>query len=144
MRVTPTATPDKNNTFSYFSCPGSVASGKIAASTGFGRVRFGASKIGDRRRVTGIFQKRKLSKDRTRYNPDTNPEHPVIVMRTYRPTYANTEIQQEQRQCFAAAVSFWQGLTDEEKAIYNRAGAKHNTSGYNIAISDFIRRYNTA
>lgn len=65
-------------------------------------------------------------------------------MRSYRPTYANTEIQAENRAKFAAAVEYWQGLTDEEKALYDERGARLRLSGYNVAISDFLRYYEEA
>jgi len=118
--------------------------GSIGNGTGFGKIRFSKSSFGDTRRIAGTYQRRRLRADRSVYDPDTNPAYPVIAMRTYRPTYANTEIQNENRAKFAAAVAFWQGLTNEEKAIYNERGAKRNLYGYHIAISDFIRYYDEA
>lgn len=115
--------------------------GSIGRGTGFGKLRFSAASFGDTRRIAGTFQRRRTSKDRSRYHPVDNPEYPVIGMRSYRPTYTNTEIQEENRAKMAAAVAYWQGLTDEEKAIYNERGNKKNLYGYHIAISDFMRYY---
>lgn len=118
--------------------------GSTGRGTGFGRYRFSASSFGDIRTVSGIYQRRKLRKDHSVYNDQTNPAYPYIAMRTYRPTYSNTEIQAENRAKFAAAVAYWQGLTDEEKSLYDQRGAKHSLPGYNIAIRDFLRYYEEA
>lgn len=115
--------------------------GTTGRGTGFGRLRFSATSFGDTRRIAGTYQKRAVSKDPTRYDPDTNPRYPNIAMRTYRPTYTNTEIQAENRYKMQQAVLFWQGLTNEEKSMYDERGAKVNLPGYNVAISDFMRYY---
>lgn len=118
--------------------------GSIGRGTGFGKLRFSAANFGDTRRVAGTYQRRALSVDRSRYDTDTNFCYPVVATRTYRPTYQNTEIQEENRAKFAAAVAFWQGLTQEEKDVYNERGAKRDLYGYHVAISDFIRYYDEA
>ena len=118
--------------------------GSIGRGTGFGRFRFAATSFGDRRAVAGIYQKRRLSNRRDRYDQTTNPEYPIVAMRSYRPTYTNTEIQAENRAKFAAAVAFWQGLTAEDKALYDKRAVRKQMSGYNVAISDFIRYYDEA
>lgn len=118
--------------------------GTVGRGTGCGRLRCGAASVGDTRRIAGTYQRRKLSTDNTRYNPETNPRYPNIAMRTYRPKYTNTEIQDENRTKFAEAVAYWQSLTDAEKAIYDERGAKVNLSGYNVAIQHFIRTYDQA
>lgn len=115
--------------------------GTTGRGTGFGRLRFSAASFGDTRRIAGTYQRRKLSSDHTRYNPETNPRFGNIAMRTYRPTYTNTEIQAENRSKFRAAVEYWQGLTDMEKELYNQRGKRINQSGYNLAIREFIRYY---
>lgn len=115
--------------------------GSTGRGTGFGRLRLSAASFGDTRRIAGIYQKRKLSVDKSRYDGDLNPAYPYVAMRTYRPTYSNTEVQQENRAKIAAAVEFWQGLTDEEKHIYNQRGVRKRLSGYNVCVSEFIKYY---
>lgn len=115
--------------------------GTTGRGTGFGRLRFSAASFGDTRRIAGTYQRRKLSVDRTRYDHNITLEYPVVAMRTYRPTYSNTVIQEEQRAAFAAAIEYWRTLTDEEKELYNARGAKLQMSGYNVAISDFMRYF---
>lgn len=144
MRVQPFAQGRERGTLDYRDMLATELRGRIGRSAGFGKLRFGAANFGDTRKLSGIYQGRRLSKDPSRYDPVSNPRYPFITMRTYRPTYANTEIQEENRGKFAAAVEFWQGLTDDEKAIYNERGAKRRVSGYNVCISDFMRYYDEA
>lgn len=144
MRVQPFAKERERGALDHRDMLAVELRGSIGRGTGLGKLRFGAANYGDTRRIAGIYQRRKLSTDRSRYNDITNPAYPVIAMRTYRPTYRNTEIQAENRAKMAAAVAYWQGLTDEEKSIYNELGAKRNLYGYHIAISDFLRRYDEA
>ena len=118
--------------------------GTTGRGTGFGRLRFSAASFGDTRRIAGTYQRRKLSVDPTRYNPETNIKYPNIAVRTYRPTYSNTEIQEENRLKFAAAVAYWQGLTDEEKSMYDKRGASRNLPVYNVAVRDFMRYWDEA
>lgn len=118
--------------------------GSIGRGTGFGKLRFSKANFGDTRRIAGTYQRRRTSNRRDRYHPTDNPEYPVIAMRSYRPTYTNTELQAENRAKLAAAVAYWQNLTDEEKSIYNERGSKRQMSGYNVAVSDFMRYYDEA
>lgn len=118
--------------------------GSTGRGTGLGRLRCAAASVGDSRRIAGIYQRRRLRQNRTVYNQATNPDYPIVAMRSYRPTYTNTEIQEENRAKFAAAVEYWQGLTDYEKSLYDERGAKRSLPGYNIAISDFMRYYDEA
>lgn len=115
--------------------------GTTGTGSGFGKIRFSNGKFGNTHRICGIYQRRKLSKDPRRYHPVDNPAHPIVAMRSYRPTYSNTEIQQEQRGKIRMAVEYWQGLTDLEKQLYNERGVRLNLSGYNVAVRDFIRYY---
>ncbi|HPJ36783.1 MAG TPA: DUF6266 family protein [Spirochaetota bacterium] len=51
------------------------------------------------------------------------------------PENPRTEAQQKNRVNFADAVKLWQGLTDAEKAKYNRMAIGKPLSGYNLFIS---------
>lgn len=144
MRVQPLLPGKTDGAFDHREFLCLTIRGSTGRGTGFGRLRFAAASFGDTRRVAGTYQRRKLRQDKSVYNPQTNPDYPVVAMRTYRPTYTNTEIQDENRAKFAAAVAYWQGLTDLEKELYDERGAKRNLPGYNIAISDFMRYYDYA
>lgn len=144
MRVQPFSQVRTRGTLDYRDLLAVELRGSIGRGAGIGKLRFGAANYGDTRRVAGTYQRRKLREDRSVYNASDNPAYPVIAMRTYRPTYSNTEIQAENRAKFAAAVAFWQSLTHDEKAVYNERGAKRNLYGYHVAISDFIRYYDEA
>lgn len=144
MRVQPFAQERTPGTLDYRDMLSVELRGSVGRGTGFGKLRFAKGSYGDTRRIAGTYQRRKLSKDPSRYDPVSNPAYPIIAMRSMHPTYTNTEIQSEQRAKFAAAVAFWQGLTPEEKDVYNERGAKRNLYGYHIAISDFMRYYDEA
>lgn len=144
MRVAPFATQRTPGTLDYRDMLSIEYRGSIGRGAGLGRLRCGGANLGDRRRISGTFQRRKLSVDKGRYNNSDNLRYPVIAMRTYRPTYSNTEIQEENRLKFAQAVAYWQGLDDEAKAEYDRIGDKRRMSGFNVAISHFMLYYTDA
>lgn len=60
-----------------------------------------------------------------------------IRMKFYRPTDPKTSIQQANRMKFASAMSAWQGLTNEEKLLYDKRAKKIGLFGRNL----FIREY---
>lgn len=144
MRVQPFAQERTRGTLDYRDMLCTDLRGSIGRGAGLGKLRCGKGSYGDTRRIAGTYQRRRLRADRSVYNPVSNPEYPVIAMRSYRPTYSNTPVQAENRAKLAAAVAFWQGLTDAEKDIYNERGAKRNLYGYHICISDFMRYYEEA
>lgn len=64
------------------------------------------------------------------------------VERYYVPTNPRTELQQEGRSMFRAAVASWQALSDEQKAAWNyyqdHRRKRPVMSGYNLFISKFL------
>lgn len=62
--------------------------------------------------------------------------------RYYEPFNPQTELQQEVRSEFASAVSFWQGLTDADRASWNYyqdvRRRRPVMSGYNLFISKYL------
>jgi hypothetical protein len=51
------------------------------------------------------------------------------------PSNPRTAVQQKNRTLFAHAVKAWQGLSPEQKNIYNRKAAGRPFTGYNLFIS---------
>ena len=116
----------------------------IASSGQFGRAReFGCSMngqvvfgdepikvlIGHDREIelTGIYQKRH-KKGRTIF----------ARLKYYFPKNPRTEAQQENRDVLRQAVVAWQGLTSEQKLVYNNRARGKARSGYNIFTKEYI------
>jgi len=55
---------------------------------------------------------------------------------TRNPRTAN---QQTNRNKFADAVAYWQGLTEEEKKVYNQRAIGKHMSGYNLCIREYMK-----
>jgi len=56
----------------------------------------------------------------------------------YLPYNPRTEIQQSNRLTFKNAVIAWQGLTENERLLYNKRAKNKNYSGYNLFISEYM------
>lgn len=81
----------------------------------------------DPQNVYGIYQVR------TRYGKQ------IIVKEVfYTPTNPQSVPQQANRQKLTDAVAAWQGLTNEQKEIYNEIARYKPFSGYNIYIGEYI------
>lgn len=87
----------------------------------------GGSILGDLILLSGIYRTDNVS-GYTRYYRE-----PYYITRN--PRY---EPQQINRQKFADAIIGWQGLTDEQKAIYNKRVEKLQMSGYNLYIKEYM------
>jgi len=56
----------------------------------------------------------------------------------YEYVITHTEAQQERREKFAAAILEWQGLTAEQKKVYNQRSIGQHFSGYNLFIREYM------
>ena len=77
--------------------------------------------------LSGIYQRRH-SKGRVIY----------VKERLYFPKYSNNEIQAAMRQKIRDAVLAWQGLTTEQKLVYNNRARGKARSGYNIFVKEYL------
>jgi len=59
-------------------------------------------------------------------------------LKFYSPTNPQTEAQQANRQKIADAVTAWQALTNEQKAVYNKKAISRRMSGYNLFIKEHL------
>lgn len=73
MRVQPFSPVRTRGSLDYRDMLSVELRGSIGRGTGFGKLRFAKGSYGDTRRIAGTYQRRKLSKDKTRYDPVTNP-----------------------------------------------------------------------
>ena len=94
----------------------------------YGRIVYGYNRYGVENDWCGIYQVR------TRYG------HRTAVRETfYRDNGSNTVPQQLRRSKFAGAVTAWQALTLEQKAVYTPMAYSKKMSGYNLFLSKFMK-----
>jgi len=93
----------------------------------FGTTIMGKHKYAGCKEFYGIYQKRKGINGRI-----------TVRSKFYIPSNPRTVPQQANRSTFADAVSFWQGLTEEQKEEYNKNVAHKNLSGYNLCIQKYL------
>lgn len=141
MRVLPLAKDREPGKLAHNEMLSIEMRGKVGWSTCYGRIAFGRAYFGDSRPIAGIYQRRKLSYDRTRYDDEYKPPYPYVNMRTYRPTYSDAGDLPENRAAFAAAVAWWQGMSPEDRAVFKEEAERRKISEYNVAISRFMHYY---
>lgn len=115
--------------------------GKIGYSGGFGNLRCGHSKYGNNQYFGGVYQKRVTGYNRYGRNPNRARKVYYVRQKYYRPTDPKTPEQQSNRAKMAAAVAAWQELTENQKTVYNKAGINQARKGYNVFISEYLRKY---
>lgn len=77
--------------------------------------------------VLGIYQVRK-----------SNGKQVVVKKGFYTPTNPQTPAQQAWRAIFAAAISAWQGLTAQQKDLYNQRAKYRPLSGHNLYLREYL------
>jgi len=101
--------------------------GKVGAPSAYGSAGYGIFSYGAGAKNFGIYQIRSLDGKQIQ-----------VKMKYYHPTNPQTESQQANRQKYADGVTAWQGLTNEQKEVYNER-AKHNKlSGYNLFLKEYL------
>jgi len=93
----------------------------------FGVAEYGGLTAGNYLNCSGIFQRRHMLAGRgtvlEKYMVPRDPRAPAVL--------AN-------RAKFAAAIAAWQGLTEPERAAYNRRVVGRDLSGYNLFIREYM------
>ncbi len=102
--------------------------GKLGTSYSYGGGLYGDSKYGYFDIMSGVYSVK-----------HTRTGRQISRMRHYRPTNPNSEEQVARRDKFAAGMLAWQGLTTDDKAMYNRLGRARRMSGHNVFLSDYMR-----
>ena len=93
----------------------------------YGMKIYGIEKYGEVTSYYGVY----------RIQPTPNGQI-IIKQKFYIPSNPQTVPQQANRSIFADAVSTWQGLTDEQKEVYNKKTKYKNLSGYNLYLSEYL------
>lgn len=111
--------------FSYFG-----AESAAIKWTQYGFRGYGKRDYGDIYFLSGIYQVR------TRYNHKTQTRE-----KYYIPHNPRSIFQQAWRSIFADAIVAWQGLTSEEKRVYNIKSYGKHKSGYNIFLGEYLKAH---
>ena len=102
-------------------------SGQTGLPNGFGFHTFGVSKLADRYIEAGIYRRN------TRHR-----NNKIVKMKHYVPTNPQTTAQQTRRTKFANGVAQWHLLTNDQKWIYRKKGAKLNMTGFNLFMRQWM------
>lgn len=97
---------------------------------GYGLSLYGVCELGVDDELTGIYQIR-------------HSAGAQIIVRTIFtwPKNKKTIPQQANRAKFADAITAWQGLTEEQKKIYNTNSSGKQMSGYNLFIRQYLQSH---
>lgn len=100
---------------------------KLTGSSAYGVRGYGAFYYGAGAQFHGIYRVRhrwgKVIQEKMPFYWPTNPQLPA---------------QQAWRGIFTDAVAGWQGLTDEQKEVYNKKAVGKRMSGYNLFLSEYL------
>lgn len=93
----------------------------------YGIRAYGGTKYGNAFERFGIYQVR------TRYGPPF-----VVREKFYEPSDQTQPNKVARQNIFAAAVTGWQALTDQQKAVYNKNAIGKGMSGYNLFLREYL------
>jgi len=94
--------------------------------------------LGDDNEFSGQYAQRRHRKGNGYYVPPTYGTPKNFFFRPYWPSQPPSESRDAQQAKLTYAVSLWQGLTSEQKAVYNAIAIKKGRRGYNYFISQTI------
>lgn len=100
---------------------------KLGRSSEYGQRLYGNFEYGEQNNKFGIYQ------IRSRYGKQV-----MVKENFYWPTNPQTEAQQANRQKYTDGIVAWQGLTSEQKEIYNEFARYKPYSGYNLFLREYI------
>ena len=130
-------------------CAGDTIRKKVGVSPYFGRKERGQSRYGDEELILGraLYGYAQFGVDsyahaRSPYGVfqvDTQgPKQQVLRQEFYIPSNPRTVPQQAQRTKMANAILAWQGLTTEQKNVYNENAKYKKLSGYNLFLKGYL------
>lgn len=100
---------------------------RILGRSQYGYASYGKDIYGNARGIYGIY----------RIQPMLGGQV-IIKQDFYIPSNPQTEPQQANRQKYADALLSWQGLTDDQKDVYNKKAKYKKYSGYNLYLSEYL------
>ena len=93
----------------------------------YGQRIYGIEQYGEAANLCGIYRIQTIDSQQT-----------IIKHTFYIPSNPQTVPQQSNRSKFANAIIGWQGLTSDQKNVYNERAKYKNISGYNLYISEYL------
>lgn len=141
VRVSAIELDDEGNVDLYHSTLALRTRGKYGGAGGYGFIRCGHAKFGQKAGEGGIVQSRVTGyNNRVRRTGDARKRYEVR-MRYYRPTNPRTPAQQAQRAKLGAAWEAWRELAPVEKSRYIERGKKNNRMPHAIFISWYMKNH---
>ena len=125
------------NTGEILNVPAVRISKKLGAGAGYGFADLGKAEFGDNRWWAGTYQKRVTGYNNRGRNPKRARKTYIVRMADCTPGNPRTYKQQLGRRII---TTWWQGLTKEQKAYYNKLGTGTPRNGYNIFTSEQLKR----
>lgn len=105
----------------------------------FGWIMFGWSEFGDDNYASGVYQQRR----NRRWNgvngfiSAKNPRN--FIMKPAWPVQPASALRDAQQAKFSTALSMWQALTSEQKAVYNTIATRKSRRGYDYFMSKTLK-----
>ena len=100
---------------------------RLGRSSEYGQKIYGKYQYGQYNALFGIYQVR-----------TQGGKQQTILSPFYIPSNPQTAAQQTNRAKMTAAVLAWQGLTPEQKEVYNQKAKYKNLSGYNLYLQEHL------
>jgi hypothetical protein len=100
---------------------------KLGVPLEYGDRWYGKFEYGYFTPLWGIYQMRKRARGSI-----------IVREKFYSPKDQTQPLKVARQLVFAAAILGWQGLTDEQKANYNKRAIGKNTQGYNIYLKEYL------
>jgi len=105
-----------------------TARGKIGRRHGYGQAAFGESQYADQNPFSGVYKKQYTKNG------------PLCIKTKFQRTVAvNTDHLSAYKVKMRNAVLSWQGLTSEQKAVYNKLKYPIHMSGYNRYVRAYLK-----
>ena len=103
---------------------------RLGRSSEYGQKIYGKYQYGQYNALYGIYQVRTYG-----------GKQQTVLSPFYIPSNPQTETQQANSAKMTAAVLAWQGLTTEQKEVYNTRAKYKNLSGYNLYLREYLLSY---
>ncbi len=115
-----------------------IAFGKLSRGREYGQTLYGQGVYGEET-LTLPFGKEDVAVLSGIFHRNRKKGEIVFeILNYYYPKNPQTELQQANRNKITSAVLAWQGLTSEEKVVYNKLAKGKNRSGYNLFCKEYM------
>lgn len=117
------------------------ARGKFGMNCEFGLIMPGGSLFGDEPPLIPSFYGAPIPTSGVFQHRHKGSKIGVFLLRHFIPKNPRTEEQQANRQKYADGIVSWQGLTTEQKQVYNKRSQGKKMSGYNLFLREYLKSH---